>query len=127
VNRTVVIRVGSVAQARRELREDLAALVRGARVRHRREIWFASLAQAARTLTERRLELLQLICRRRPRSTADLARAVGRPVKSVEADIRVLVQLGLVKLVGTRIGERPVAQYDRIHLAGDIAVARAAA
>lgn len=127
MHRTVVIRVGPVAQVRRELKEDLAGIVRGARVRHRREIWFPSLAQLASVLTERRLELVRLIHRARPRSVAHLARLAGRSTKPVEADLRALEKVGLVKLVPAGTVRRPVAEYDRIQLWGDIAIARAAA
>ena len=127
MSRTVVIRVGPVDQARRELKADLAAITRGERVRRRREIWFASLAELAAILTERRLALLRLMYQKQPRSMAQLARLADRGVKGVEADVRALAQTGLVKLVATRTGQRPVAGFDRIHLAGDIALARAAA
>lgn len=127
MSRTVVLRIGSVAQARRELKEDLETIVSGERVRHRREIWFTSLAQLASVLTERRLELLRLIHRKHPRSVAHLARFARRGARSTEADLRALAQLGLVQLVSAGAVQRPVAGYDRIHLAADIAIARAAA
>ena len=127
MSRTIVIRVGPVEQARRELIEDLDAITRRSRVRRRREIWFASLAAAAATLTDRRLALLQIICEKRPRSTAQLAQLTRRGQRAVDADVRVLVRLGLVELVGEGSGQRPVARFDRIQLAGDLTIARVAA
>ncbi len=127
MSRTVVIRVGPVEQARREFKEDVATLARAGRVRHRREIWFANLTAAAKILTEQRLALLRLICQQPPRSTADLARVARRSLKAVATDVRVLERVGLIELVGAGLNQRPVAAYDRIHLAGDIALARAAA
>jgi len=127
VSRTIVIRVGPVEQARRELVEDLDAMTRRRRVRRRREIWFASLAAAAATLTDRRLALLRVICEKRPRSTVQLARLAGRGQRAVDADVGVLVRLGLVELVSERAWQRPVARFDRIQLAGDLTIARVAA
>jgi predicted transcriptional regulator len=127
VSRTIVIRVGPVEQARRELVEDLDAVTQRSRVRWRREIWFASLAAAAATLTDRRLALLQVICEKRPRSTAQLAQLIRRGQSAVNADVRVLVRLGLVEVVREGSRQRPVARFDRIQLAGDLTIARAAA
>jgi predicted transcriptional regulator len=124
VTATLVIRVGSVEEARRELREDLVTIARGGRVRRRRELWFPSLSEAAAALTDRRLGLLRLIADRQPRSTAQLARLARRPSRSVTSDLQALARIGLVRLVA---GDRPVAVYRRIRLAGDIALARDAA
>ncbi|OGT26977.1 MAG: hypothetical protein A2Z17_03990 [Gammaproteobacteria bacterium RBG_16_66_13] len=127
MSRTVVIRIGPAEQARRELRESLVAMLAGERVPRRREIWFPSLQHLASVLTERRLELLRLIHRRRPRSVAQLARLAKRGARAVEGDLRVLAEAGLVKVVATGTTKRPVAGYDRIRLAGNIPIARAAA
>jgi predicted transcriptional regulator len=127
VNRTIIIRVGPVEQARREFKEDLAVVTKGSRLRHRREIWFASLGDAAKTLTEQRLALLRLLSEEQPRSITDLARMAHRGSKRVAADLHVLARVGLVQLVGAGDAQRPVAACDRIQLAGDLALPRAAA
>ena len=127
MSRTVVIRVGPVEQARREFKEDVATLERGGRVRRQREIWFANLNDAAKALSERRLALLRLLCQKQPRSEADLARLAGRSLRSVVTDLRALSRVGLVEMVANGRHQRPVAAYDRIHLAGDIALVRVAA
>lgn len=127
MKRTVVIRVGPVEQSRRELKGELAAIMRGEPVGSRREIWFPNLTQLAAVLTERRLELLRLIHEKHPASIARLARSAGRAMKSIDADLQALADVGLVKLVVVGKLVRPLAQYDRIHLAGDIALGRAAA
>lgn len=127
MSRTVVIRVGPVDQARRELGADLATLQGGGRVQRRREIWFANLNDAVRTFSERRLTLLRLLCQKRPRSEGSLARLARRSVRSVATDLRALARVGLVEMVPAGKNLRPVAIYDRIHLAADIALARDAA
>ena len=127
MSRTVVLRVGSAEQSRKELSDALATIGRGEPLVRVREIWFSSLGQLAATLTERRLELLRLIRRKRPKSVGDLARLAGRGTRAIETDLQALALAGLVKLVTTGKVKRPVAGYDRIHLAGDITIARAAA
>jgi len=127
VSRTVVIRVGTAEQVRRELQQHWGALQRGERTHQPREIWFSSIAQLATVLTEKRLELLRLIRRRRPRSVSHLASLAQRAVKAVERDVQALERAALVRLVGSGKTRRPVASCDRIHLAGDIDIARAAA
>ena len=126
MNRTVVIRGGPAEQARRELKADLAAITAGDRLKARREIWFPSLAQLAAVLTEERLELLQVVHDRRPASIARLAQLAGRSQESTAADLQTLAGVGLIELVSARGGQRPVARYDSIHLAGDITLGRAA-
>ena len=126
MNRTVVIRVGPAEQARRDLKADLAAITAGDRMKERREIWFPSLAQLAAVLTEERLELLQVVHDRRPASIARLAQLAGRSQESTAADLQTLAGVGLIELVSARGGQRPVARYDSIHLAGDITLGRAA-
>jgi predicted transcriptional regulator len=126
VNRTVVIRVGPAQQARRELKQDLAAITAGHRLKERREIWFPNLAQLASVLTEERLALLQLIPEKHPASVARLARLAGRSEKATAADVQTLAEVGLIKFVSVRGVERPIARYDRIHLAGDITLGHAA-
>jgi predicted transcriptional regulator len=127
VSRTIVIRVGTAEQARKELKGTLTGIVRGTWVKQRREIWFPSLARAAAILSEQRLVLLRIIAQRRPRSIPEIARLAGRPAKDVQSDLRVLTGAGLVDLVGTGAKQRPVAAFDRLQLAGDIDIARAAA
>jgi predicted transcriptional regulator len=122
-----VIRVGTIQRARRELREDLATLERGERVRRPREIWFSTLNDAAKTLSERRLDLLRLLHQKRPHSEVELARLAKRSLKSVTSDVRALGRVGLVEIITNGDERRLVATYDHIHVAGDIALARAAA
>jgi predicted transcriptional regulator len=127
VSRTVVIRVGTVQQVRRELGLSLAAIERGEPVRRTREIWFATLDQVAALLTGPRLELLRLVHQERPRSVAHLVRLAKRGAPAIEEDLQLLATAGLLKIVTKGRAKRPVAGYDRIHLAGDITIGRAAA
>src|SRR5712692_7410874 len=58
---------------------------------------FPSIAEMARTLTPKRLELLRLIRRHYSQSARQLASLAERDIKNVSTDLRVLENLGLVE------------------------------
>jgi predicted transcriptional regulator len=78
---------------------------------------FGSLAEMARVLTPRRLELLGLICRHQPESVRELTALAGRDIKNVSGDVRILEQYGLIdvsKDKGPR--KRLAADYERLDI-----------
>jgi predicted transcriptional regulator len=64
------------------------------------ELVFASLADMARALTPKRLEVLRLIRRHQPSSVRELAAIAGRDLKNVLADVKALEALGLPEIEG---------------------------
>jgi len=60
-------------------------------------IYFTNLEAARTILTRSRLELLRAIRARNPGSIYELARLVGRDLKSVQADLQILQRFGLVR------------------------------
>ena len=66
------------------------------------ELVFASLADMARALTPKRLDLLRLIRKHRPASVRELAHLAGRDAKNVLGDVAVLENLGFVESTGER-------------------------
>lgn len=80
---------------------------------------FPSIAEMARTLTPKRLELLRLIRRHRPQSVRQLASLAGRDIKNVSTDLRVLENLGLVETQERetpRQCKHPRSVFDRLDL-----------
>lgn len=80
---------------------------------------FPSIAEMARTLTPKRLELLHLIRRHCPQSVRQLASLAGRDIKNVSTDLRVLENLGLVETqerVASRQPKRLRSTFDRLDL-----------
>lgn len=76
---------------------------------------FGSLAEMARALTPRRLELLGLIRRHQPESVRELAALAHRDMKNVSEDVRTLERYGLIdagKEKGSR--KRLTADYERL-------------
>lgn len=88
---------------------------------HEPLLCFETLADLRQMLTAERLELLLLILRHAPSSTAELARLAGREVASVDGDLRLLQPLGLVEFAAVAGQEEvPVIPYDEIALTIDL-------
>lgn len=80
---------------------------------------FPSIAEMARTLTPKRLELLRLIRRHRPQSARELASLAKRDIKNVSTDLRVLENLGLVEVEereASRQSKHLRSAFDRLDL-----------
>jgi len=65
---------------------------------HPGEVRFASIEAVRNVLTRERLALLRAIKGRRPGSIYELAKVVERNLKSVQTDLKVLEEHGLVRL-----------------------------
>jgi predicted transcriptional regulator len=57
---------------------------------------FGSLAEMAKVLPPRRLELLGLIHRHHPESVRELSALAGRDIKNISEDVRLLEQYGFI-------------------------------
>jgi predicted transcriptional regulator len=126
VAKTLTIRIKPVARAMRTFRDSFSALVqvRGKRPRPaaREEVFFSSIEAARKLLTPSRLALLRVIRTERPSSIYALARLVGRNLKNVQQDLRLLESYGLVRMEPTRQARSrrnpkvPEAVFDEIAL-----------
>jgi predicted transcriptional regulator len=85
---------------------------------HADTLVFDSLAEMAKVLTPKRLELLGLIRRHHPESVRELAAFAGRDIKNVSEDVRVLEQYGLLTVEKngktSRHRKRLTADYERL-------------
>ena len=82
-------------------------------------LYFETVEDLRRILTDKRLDLLLAITQHHSRSVRELANQVGRDYKNVSEDLNLLRQLGLVELE-TREGrggpKAPIVPYDEIHI-----------
>jgi predicted transcriptional regulator len=83
-------------------------------------VYFSDLDAFRKALTQKRLELIQVIRKEKPSSIHELARLVHRDIKNVSTDVKYLSQVGLVDLKQTKNRLFPSVCYGRIKL--DIAV-----
>jgi predicted transcriptional regulator len=100
----------------KEAGETFEHLAKGKTVKHKRAIYFASLKDLRRVLTERRLEILKTIRDRKPSSVYELARMVDRDLKNVLQDLSYLAELDIVAISETGVKKVPHFDYDRISI-----------
>lgn len=119
------LRVGLRTAAHRSkvLREAVRRVASGDRTTQEPELYFESVEELRRVLTEKRLELLLAISRHRPASVHKLAQLLRRDYKNVSTDIGLLERLGVVS-IGTKRGkgraQTPTVPYDEIHVTIDL-------
>lgn len=119
--KTLTIRIKSTEQALRDFGETFKAVVAKRRVRRKEGVYFTSIDAARNLLTPNRLALVRAIRKERPKSIYALAKAVGRDMKNVQDDLRILEEYGLVRLAagrgsGKRRARTPEALFDEITL-----------
>jgi len=87
------------------------------------ELVFGSLADMARALTPKRIEVLRLVRRHQPSSMRQLAALAGRDLKNVLADVKALETLGLIdtgEARGPRHRKAPRTGFRRIEVQVDL-------
>ena len=83
------------------------------------EVSFQNTYTLRKVLTEKRMELLHIIKQHAPESIYELAKIVDRDLKSVNTDINVLADLGLVSLERhheERKKTKPRVEFDRLNV-----------
>ena len=115
----VVIDIKSLGKGLDDFRTAAAKLGGREPVKPRAGVYFVSLAALRQVLSPKRVELLRTIRERRPRSLYELSRILERDVKNVQADVALLVRIGLVKLSREKTGRErtaPTVGYDALRL-----------
>ncbi len=121
--RRLNIGIRSSAERSKALREAVRRVARGDLTAQEPGLYFESVEELRRILTEKRLELLLAISRHRPVSVHELAGLVGRDYKNVSTDIALLERLGIVSLEtgsGKGRAQTPTVPYDEIHVTIDL-------
>ncbi len=127
--RRLNIGVRTSAERSRALRDAIRRVARGDRAPKEGGLYFETVAELRKILTEKRLELLLAIARHRPASVNELAGLLKRDYKNVSSDITLLERLGLVKLSskgGKGRAQTPTVPYDEIQVTIDLRQPRAA-
>jgi len=104
--KTLTIRIKPLGEAMETFRRTFKAVEVSTRsttrVQHREGIFFTSIEAARKLLTPNRLALLRAIRTGRPGSMYALARRMGRDLKNVQQDLRLLESYGLVRMARSR-------------------------
>jgi predicted transcriptional regulator len=122
--KTLTIRIKPVDEAMKTFRQTFKALegpLRRRTGKRRSEgVFFTSVEAARRLLTPHRLALLRSVRTERPGSMYALARRLGRDLKNVQQDLKLLESYGLVRTATSRgKGRRakaPQALFEEIAL-----------
>lgn len=117
--RRLNIGIRTHVEAERALRAAFDRVRRGDLTPQDPGLYFESVEDLRRILTDKRLDLLLAIAQHHPGSMRELAEQLSRDYKNVSEDIALLRQLGLVELEerGGRGGPKaPVVPYDEIHV-----------
>jgi predicted transcriptional regulator len=119
--KTLTIRIKSAEEALKGFGETFKTVGSGRRVRRTEGVYFASIEAARNLLTPNRLGLLRAIRLKRPGSIYELAKTVGRDLKNVQDDLRLLERYGLVEMrdsrkTGRRRVRTPKALFHQIAL-----------
>jgi len=117
--RRLNIGIRTRAEGEQALRKAFERVRRGGLTPQDAGLYFESIEDLRRILTEKRFDLLLAIAHQHPGSVRELADQIGRDYKNVSEDVDLLSQLGLVELEerGGRGGPKaPVVPYDEIHV-----------
>lgn len=99
--------------------ETLRKARKGEVIQKHEELSFENVETLRKILTEKRLELLHIIKIKKPESLYELAQLVQRDLKSVNTDIQILVDLGLLSLkeqYEKRKKMKPFLEFDTINV-----------
>ena len=91
----------------------------GKRVRKEEGIYFESIDDMRSVLTNNRLAILRAIRENKPKSVYELSKMLGRNLKNVNEDLKLLAKIGLVTLEATEKDRKritPHVDYTKITL-----------
>ncbi len=90
---------------------------KGENIASQDELSFENINTLRKVLTEKRIELLRVIRQQEPDSLYSLAKMVKRDLKSVNTDVNILVELGLMSLESIKQERhkiKPGVAFDRL-------------
>ena len=110
------IEIKRLDDALSEAGEAFEKLSEGKTIRKKSAVYFSSIKDLRKVLTEKRLELLKTIKDRKPSSVYELAKISNRDIKNVLQDVGYLKEIGMIDVVDTGDKKIPKVQYDVIAL-----------
>jgi len=103
----------------RDFAETWKSVESGKRVRKEEGIYFESIDDMRSVLTNNRLTILRAIRENKPKSIYELSKMLGRNLKNVNQDLKLLAEIGLVTLEATKKDRKritPHVDYSKITL-----------
>ena len=96
----------------REAGRTYDTISKGKETKKKTAVYFSTVKDMRRALTEKRLELLKTIKDRKPSSVYELAKLTGRDLKNVLQDVSYLRELGIIDVVDLGDKKVPEVHYD---------------
>lgn len=118
--KNIVVEIKSVEDTLKAVKEIMGKIKEGKSVKKKESISFNNIDIMRKFLTNRRLELIKVIKRHKPKSIYQLAKIVNRDSKSVNTDLKLLSDLGMVDLKSKDKGREnivPSVDYEKIDVA----------
>ncbi|MBI1935841.1 hypothetical protein HYS31_05360 [Candidatus Woesearchaeota archaeon] len=118
--KNIAVEIKSVEDTLKEAKGVMEKLKEGKSVSKKESISFSNIDIMRKALTNKRLELIKAIKRYKPKSIYQLAKIVERDSKSVNADLKLLNNLGMVDLKPQERGREnivPRVEYQKIDVA----------
>ncbi|MCF6149225.1 MAG: hypothetical protein E3K37_11270 [Candidatus Kuenenia sp.] len=84
-----------------------------------KKLCFENIKELRKAITPKRIELLHIAKKMKPKSMQELARILNRDIKSIAMDLHLLGKLGLIDMKRKTEGRkeaRPVVDYNKISL-----------
>jgi predicted transcriptional regulator len=113
------IGIKGLKESLNDFSETWKKLEAGKKVKKEEGIYFDSIDTMRAALTNKRLQILKTIRELKPQSVYELARLLGRDIKNVNQDLKLLSEIGLVTLEKTKTDKKriiPHVDYGKILL-----------
>ncbi len=105
------IGIKGLKESLKDFAEVWKKLEAGKKVKREEGIYFDSIDTMRSVLTNNRLLILKTIRERRPQSVYELAKMLGRDLKNVNQDLKMLSEIGLVTLEKTEADKKRVIPH----------------
>jgi predicted transcriptional regulator len=113
------IGIKGLRESLRDFADTWKSLEAGGKVKKDEGIYFESIDNMRAILTDKRLTILKAIREYRPKSVYELAKILGRDLKNVNQDLKLLSEIGLVTLERRETDKKrimPHVDYSKILL-----------
>ena len=115
----IEIEISSLKESLDRAAEVMEKISRGEPVKTRRILSFVTIDLMRKFLTPERLKLMGIIRRQKPKSIYALAKLAKRDAKSVNTDVKVLADLGIIRLKKIKSRKNryiPTVSFDKINV-----------
>ena len=113
------IGIKGLKESLKDFAETWEKIEAGKRVKKEEGIYFDSIDTMRSVLTDKRLSILKTIREQQPKSVYELAKLLGRDLKNVNQDLKLLADVGLVTLEKAETDKKrmiPHVDYNKILL-----------